>query len=142
MIFQLSSPESIRNAYSAVSSAFGGLQKRVDIDAYLKKISEFANVYAAGNDTDICAFAAMYANDTENRIAYITLIGVRPDKQRSGFGTELFCFCEKEAKEMGMASLKLEVNRHNIKAIEFYKKQGMKIEKKSSENGVYMIKTL
>lgn len=142
MIVRISSAEDIKAAYDAVSSAFGGLQRRVDVDAYLDKISKYANVYAMSVDDDICAFAAMYANDFENHTAYITLIGVKPDSQHSGCGTEMFRFCEEEAKQNGMKTLRLEVDKDNENAVRFYKKQGMKLEKEASQNSMYMKKSL
>lgn len=141
-IFHLNSYDEIYNAYISVKDTFPNLEKRVNIDEYLNKLFKYANVFAVKTDGKICAFAAMYANNQETKTAFITLIGIDIALKRRGIGTKLFEFLVGFAKQNTMNALLLEVDKNNVGAIEFYKKQGMKIESEASSKSYYMKKFL
>lgn len=141
-IIKLSSFSEIFTAYEKLKAVFPDLPHRVDVAEYFRKIAYNANVYLIKNDNEICAIAAVYMNDIVSKIAYVTLIGVDLNYRNCGLGTMLFKHCEKEAVSCGMTRLRLEVNKNNIAALEFYKKQGMKIKENATDYSCYMEKFL
>jgi len=68
-------------------------------------------------------------------------IGVNSEYKRGGIGSTLIKHFEEIAKQKGIESYGLSVYKTNEKAISFYKKNGLKIEKETS-NSLYFYKTL
>lgn len=100
---------------------------------FLEKLCTYAEFIAACNDTDIMGYAAMYANDNINCVAYISLLAVHPKFQRKHIGKLLIEACIEVAKSKGMHSIKLEVKHNNTNAINFYKRCGFN---ETGENGI------
>lgn len=106
-----------------------------------EKINNYAEFIVAYN-LDILGYAAMYANDRDNRTAYISLIAVDKTKQGCGIGSSVLQACIGTAYEKGMHIIKLEVKKDNKKAIKFYERNGFtKLEDCSAES-IYMQKVL
>jgi tRNA threonylcarbamoyladenosine biosynthesis protein TsaB len=57
-------------------------------------------------------------------MAHLLVIGVRPDGQRRGVGTELLRYCLAHCRQAGLPALTLEVRPSNTSAIGFYQKHG------------------
>lgn len=87
------------------------------INKYVKN-GIFLSVISNGN---VCGFAAFYANDNINNIAYLSMIVVRKYYQHLGIGKRLMNDIIKICRENGMRSIKLEVDKNNFGAIGFYK---------------------
>ena len=100
--------------------------------------ADFFMAYANG----VLGYAAIYANNLENRTAYITLIAVEQNERRRGVGTALLHACIDAAKEKNMKFLKLEVLNDNKEAIKFYIKNGFNYYGGCSEKSMYMIKEI
>jgi ribosomal protein S18 acetylase RimI-like enzyme len=49
---------------------------------------------------------------------------VHPDFQRRGYGARMLAHIEGEARRRGLGTLRLNVNKHNLKAIGAYRKSG------------------
>lgn len=105
------------------------------------KFTNYANVYAIYENKYI-GFAAVYMNDNENKIAYISSIGINEQERSKHLGTKLINYCENEAKRNGMDVIQLEVNKKNTIANLFYLKNGYSYLKKESENSFFMEKKL
>ena len=111
-------------------------------DLLFSKICNYAIfIEACANDSPL-GYAAMYANDIKSRVAYLTLIAVRPDYQNMGIGSALLAKCVCCAKDYNMKLLRLEVRKRNANAISFYKKNGFVIEKECSDISFYMLRKL
>ena len=80
------------------------------------------------------SFAAVYMNDNENKIAYISSIGINEQERSKHFGSKLISYCEKESKKNGMRTIQLEVNKENTTANIFYLKNGYSYLQKESQN--------
>lgn len=93
------------------------------------------------NDIPV-GYAAIYANDIQTKAAYITMIGVLEEYQRSGVGSKLMAACVRTAREKGMDSVRLEVLNSNQKAVSFYKKCGFREEAPCSDNSTYLWRQL
>lgn len=87
-------------------------------------------------------YVALYANDLQSKTAYITLIAVREDSQKSGVGSSLIAWCENTASKRGMKLLRLEVDKTNAKARTFYEKHGFCYEEEQKKDSLYMRKSL
>lgn len=131
----------ISNAFFSISDTFINFDNEVDINSYLNKISDLANVYVVLEDETITGFCAVYMNDIYNAIAYITLFGVKKDLKQTGIGTYLFTHIEQAAVKNKMKVLRLEVKKSNLSAISFYKKMGM-TEYKNNETSIFLTKEL
>lgn len=105
------------------------------------KFTNYANVYAIYENKYI-GFAAVYMNDNENKIAYISSIGINEQERSKHFGSELIRYCENESKRNGMCKIQLEVKKNNTIANMFYLKNGYSYLKKESENSFFMEKKL
>lgn len=120
------------------------LSTKVDLVTYSKKLSKLANVFFARlNNTDI-GIVAFYTN-FDSKKAYITVIGVRPDDQRKGFGRCLLDLVVDHAQENKMNYLELEVDIVNTSAIKFYWRNGFTpstSKDKNNNSSFYMVKYL
>lgn len=99
-------------------------------------------IFIAAYEEDVLGFAAMYANNKENKIAYISLIAVSTQAQNRHVGKQLLETCELLALQKGMNAVELEVSKENIGAIQFYKKNGYRYKCDASENTFYMKKEI
>ncbi len=117
------------------------IKNRENYKELFEKIDKNAIFITAGNQETL-GYAAMYANDLETKMAYITLIAVKPIYQGMHIGRNLLYACENLAKQSGMRCIKLEVSKKNYKAIAFYKKFGFEKMKQQNQNSIYMIKQL
>lgn len=85
----------------------------------LDKLFENAKVLVA-YDTEILGYNAFYCNNSETKIAYISLIAVDKTKQNKHVGKALLKSCEDICINNGMRYLDLEVRKNNTNAIRFY----------------------
>lgn len=116
--------------------------KRDDFHQLYRKISKYAVFLRAQVDCNIAGYAAMYANDSDTKTAYLTLIGVKEDYRKQHIGTKMLEMCENIAKENGMQRLRLEVRNANKGAIKFYLRNGYTLEAACSDNSTYMIREM
>ena len=109
------------------------------------KLKELANKYAqfsiflkADIDNEIKGFCSFYCNDTINKTAFLSIIVVSKTSQGNGIGHSLIEKMKTICKEKGMKNIKLEVNKNNHAAIDFYKKHGFSLISESDETGYYI----
>lgn len=105
------------------------------------KLYKYAQVIAIEYKNDIVGFSAFYANDSIDKIAFLSLIAVLDKYQGKQIGTFLLKKTETFSREKNMKYLKLEVKKNNIKAISFYKKNYYQIIEENNQS-FYMIKEL
>lgn len=110
-----------------------------EIKDLIKKLNEKAMTYTIENE-DVIGFISFYANDDIKKVAYLTLLAVLPEYQNNRIGKLLLDLFIKISKEKNMEAVCLEVHNDNVKAKEFYKKNGFKFYKKASEESIYMIR--
>ncbi len=116
-------------------------EKVEDTCNYANKLYENAYVYVARTDKNL-GFVTVYANDYNSKTAYISFIGVKEKARNMKIGKKLLEVCNKKAVEQGMEFMKLEVQKDNFIAREFYKKNGFSILGEASSKSLYMIKEL
>ena len=70
-----------------------GITIRKNYEEIFQKIDQNAVFIAAVIDKNYVGYAALYANNHESRIAYISMIGVVQDMQRMHIGSRLLKRC-------------------------------------------------
>lgn len=98
----------------SLSSRMGNLSD------YTKKLCKNAIVIVAEDNGSVIGFAAMYANDLVLKQAYLSQIAVSKEYIGRNIGKLLLASCERIAIENGMKMLRLEVDKTNERAINFY----------------------
>lgn len=143
-IIRLESKEDIVEVLNAFDNLFNpSISQRIsNFDIYVEKLKENAFVYSIKNDKEAIGFVAFYANDEELKTAYLVFIAVQPFAQKRNYGKTLLELCINISKEKGMKTLKLEVRKHNHKAIRLYKNYRFEFCGKASEDSIYMIRKL
>lgn len=111
------------------------LSSKINIEEYSKKIFNKATIFSTNKKGELIAFIAFYCNE-ELKVAYCTMIAVRKNEQNSGIGTNLIKSSIDYLKKKNFNSLTLEIYKTNIKAIDFYKKLGFKIEDEN-QNSIF-----
>ncbi len=117
------------------------LSARLDISEFAEKLYRFATIYSA-HAARIIGISAIYANNFETYEAYITNISIHPEYYGTGLAKNFMNFCLNDLKEKKFKSVKLEVNRENVRAITFYRKFDFSIVGESNRNGYYMRSTI
>lgn len=100
------------------------LSGRVEIGAYANRITNNATRFEAWSDGTLIGLGAIYCNDVEKRIAYITSVSVLQAWTTKGIGARLLSQCIENARASGMRQINLEVAKDNTPAIRLYEKGG------------------
>lgn len=83
-----------------------------------------AHYFVIEKDAQVVAYMGFYRILDE---AHITNIAVKPDEKRKGFGKKLLEFALNDMVENGVSKVTLEVNEHNVPAINLYESFGFKM---------------
>lgn len=116
------------------------LSSRVNINEYAIKVIERGIVLCVEHATGIIGAILFYANDFNNKQAYLTLIATLEEYENRGVGHCLMSAMEKVVKDKGLKTIHLDTDVSNKKAIEFYCKNGYHIDRVDEK--VHMIKGL
>lgn len=100
------------------------LSSRVDISNYAQKIVGNAKRFEAWSDRILIGLIAVYCNDLEKRIAYVTSVSVIKEHMGKGVASSLMHQCIKHMNDLGMSQISLEVASDNPSAIRLYEKCG------------------
>ena len=87
-------------------------------DLLLKIHQKGIFLFAYGKE--VLGYCAFYANDSDTKNAYISLIAVQPKAQNLHIGKYLLNKCFEISKNHGMQNCMLEVKKSNCSAIKFY----------------------
>jgi ribosomal protein S18 acetylase RimI-like enzyme len=97
-----------------------------DLDAYLVKLAERAEILADSAAGACRGFVAFYCNDLNTRQAYITLVLVDPRHRASGLGRALVTAVLEICRQRGFATCRLEVRTDNDAANSIYRSMGFR----------------
>ena len=101
--------------------------RSVDIVSYAQKLFDYAVRFELRNEGRIVALLASYIN-TEGCMAYVPYVCVEKIYSGCHFGQrlleELYRYCQNK----GVESIRLEVRQNNVRAVDFYEKQGFESE--------------
>jgi ribosomal protein S18 acetylase RimI-like enzyme len=96
------------------------VDKGVNIAAYAKKIFDNGTILTYKENQGIIG----YYLDEETKSCFISILAVRPKKQREGIGKALIEKVMAEAKENKCETIKLAVEKTNSRGIRFYERAG------------------
>lgn len=96
----------------------------VDLDAYLRRLDERAEVVSDSEAGRCRGFVAFYCNNTTTRQAYITLVLVAPQDRATGLGRTLVTGVLDICRQRGFATCRLEVRSDNAAALAMYQSLG------------------
>lgn len=100
------------------------LSGRVEINAYASKLLAKATRFEAWAGGTLIGLVAVYCNDRERRIAYITSVSVLQKWRGKGIATRLLHQCLAHAQGTGMEQIRLETTGNNTNTNRLYKRIG------------------
>lgn len=100
------------------------LSSRVDIDEYAQKLAARSRRFEAWSNGVLVGLLAVYCNDLDGRIAYITSVSVMPVWRGHGIASRLIARCVENAAALGHMAIELEVGTRNEAALGLYEKHG------------------
>jgi ribosomal protein S18 acetylase RimI-like enzyme len=103
------------------------LVEGIDLDEYLAKLGDRAEILSDSADGRCRGFVAFYCNDQATKQAYITLVLVNPRDRGLGIGRTLVACVLQLAKRRGFTSCRLQVARHNEIAHAMYVSLGFRV---------------
>jgi ribosomal protein S18 acetylase RimI-like enzyme len=109
------------------------------VSPYVEKILNFAILVSYHIQGQLAGFIAYYCNDIDNKIAFLTMLCVKPEFSGKGIGHQLLNFSMEDIKNKGFNSLHLEVKIDNHPAMNLYKRAGFEVTN-STGKLVLMIK--
>lgn len=95
-----------------------------DLEAYLKKLDERAEIVSESDGARCRGFVAFYCNNLTTRRAFITLVAVAPQDRQSGLARTLVTRALAACRERGFSSCGLEVRADNAPALALYEGLG------------------
>jgi ribosomal-protein-alanine N-acetyltransferase len=110
-----------------------GFIQGVDIDVYLAKLEEKAEILSDSISGRCRGLVAFYCNDQATKQAYITLVLVDPGTRRAGLGKWLVASVLETAKRRGFTSCRLEVNQQNHGAYAMYLSLGFRVAERREQ---------
>lgn len=112
----------VRNHLLKCSDSFvPPLATRINIEDYSSKIFDKAITFEAWDHKDLIGVIAAYFN-SETLMAFITNVSVVKEYMGLGIAAKLLKMCIDHAEFNGYHEIKLEVNKDNFPAVNFYKK--------------------
>jgi len=111
----------------------GHFIQNVDMDTYLAKLGEKAEIVSDSIGGRCRGFVAFYCNDMDTRKAFITLVLIDPRDRGLGLGKALTEYVLNVARHRGFISCRLEVRRENRIAYNLYLSQGFQLVEDQGE---------
>jgi ribosomal-protein-alanine N-acetyltransferase len=95
-----------------------------DLDAYVQKLAELAELVTWSEAGKICAFMAFYCNDSTKDSAFVTMVIVDPSFRRRGIGRALLELVLATARARSFRACRLRVHSENHAALAMYRARG------------------
>lgn len=130
--------DEVFNAFTLLKNEFFSFKGELDV--FSEKIYK-NGICIIGENEEVCAVIAFYANDEIRKTAFITSVLVSGSVRGQGIGTSLIQKAENYCKEKFFEKMRLEVDSENKAAISLYKKLGYSIYEKCGRS-LYMEKEL
>jgi ribosomal protein S18 acetylase RimI-like enzyme len=114
-------PDAIRALIEDEQRRQGGrLVEGVELDQYLTKLGERAELLSDAVAGCCRGFVAFYCNDESTKQAYITMVLVAPEYRRMGIASALVSCVLELARRRGFTACQLEVAESNADASSLY----------------------
>ncbi|RLA79190.1 MAG: hypothetical protein DRG78_13450 [Epsilonproteobacteria bacterium] len=105
------------------------LDLNTDLNEFSDKIFENTITFEAWNKQTLIGLTSAYFNDFENQTGFINHVSVLKEYRRKHISKSLLTQCINYAIKKGFESIKLEVTKDNMAAIDLYNKLGFFSEK-------------
>ncbi len=120
-------PESVKQLIREEQKRQGGAFVNTDLEAYIEKLDDRAELVVDLLEDRCRAFVAYYCNDLDTRVSFITLVLVNPEDRGLGLGEALTRFVLDTSLKRGFRACRLEVDTSNTGACRLYQKLGFVI---------------
>ncbi len=110
------------------------LSERVNIKEYARKIVDKSITFEAWKDTILVGLIAIYFDKNTDSSPFITNVSILKKFVNFGIASDLLINCIEYAKNKKYKQIILEVNQHNIPAINFYKKFNFRFDDKRGDS--------
>lgn len=137
-ISRIDSKIEIYNTFEKLKNCFFSFDG--DLNSLIEKIHKNGVCFVCTDD-EICGVIAFYANNFENKTAFITSLLIDENHRGKGIATKLIYAAESYSTECGMKKISLEVNKKNDIAIKLYTKLGY-LKYDETDNSIFMTKVL
>lgn len=98
-----------------------------DIESYLNKLHDSAEIFTWGKDGRVGGFIAFYCNDKCRTAAFITMIVVDPEFRGLGIGQALVEAVLAAARARAFKTCRLQVHKNNHAANKLYDRLGFHV---------------
>ena len=98
------------------------LSQRIDLNEYAGKIVDKAERFEAWSQDALIGLVAIYCNDPQREVTFISNVSVMPGWHGKGIGTRLLGQSIEYARQQGFARILLEVASASAAAISLYEK--------------------
>lgn len=102
----------------------GRFVEGVNLDAYLQRLDERAELLSEFDGERCRGFVAFYCNDAVSQRAFITLVVVAPEDRSTGLGRAMVTRVLDLCRQRGFATCRLEVRGDNVAALAMYQALG------------------
>lgn len=96
---------------------------KININEFLDKIKELGKVYCVYEGNKIVGCNYFYANNTKEKIAFITLLAIKKEYRNYGIGSILIDKTIEYCKKIDFKKIQLYTHENNILARKFYSKK-------------------
>lgn len=100
------------------------LSEREKLIVLASKFEQYGTISCVREKGKIIALCAGYTNDLKNRLGYISVVASLPEYTNKGYGKIVVQNFIEKAKETGMKSIHLYVDKENSAALHMYRKLG------------------
>jgi ribosomal protein S18 acetylase RimI-like enzyme len=100
------------------------LAQRTDLDDYARKIAARAVRFEAWAGDTLVGLVAVYCNEPDRRVAFVTSVSVVPEHQGRGVAATLLASAIEDARREGFERMALEVGPANAAAVRLYSNAG------------------
>ena len=140
---KIKNTEIIENAVIEFCQCFPHLKEKIgNIHKYAEKLDEFAEVYILLDNGIRKGISVFYDNDKQNCFGYISLIGIKEQYRKQNLGGITIDFTHEIMRKNGMKYCKLEVDKDNKNAYDFYIHKGYEFCEPASDTSIYLLKKL
>ena len=112
--------------YSVDNVFVPSLSTYVDIDDYSLKIFTYAERFEIWKNSDLVSLCAVYYNDVQSKIGYLTNLSVLSNYQKRGLAKMNLDYAIKWGRDNGFDAIKLEVDIDNDAALYLYNSLGFR----------------
>ncbi|WP_299114707.1 N-acetyltransferase [uncultured Winogradskyella sp.] len=119
--------EDLIDLLERINSEFSGKLISTGIEEYISKLIGNSVINTEYQNDVLAGFIAFYANNTETKTGYMSMLAVDKSYRGNGVAEMLIVKAEGHLKKIGFKYFDLEVLKSNASAIALYAKKGFSI---------------